>query len=68
MCFIDSGHLLIQLLLSPPLFVDAHRQASRAPEETFSEVEISDIKGRTEGKWSSAAIFQEKAAGLSADL
>lgn len=47
-CFIDSGHLLIQLLVPPLVFVDARRRGIRVPEETFSRAERRD-RNREEG-------------------
>jgi len=61
-CFIDSGHLLIQLLVPPCVFVDAHRRGSRVPEETSSDGEMRDREtgvGRAEGN-----ISEEGAAGF----
>lgn len=74
-CFIDSGHLLIQLLVPPLVFVDAHRQGSWVPEETFSDGEMGDRgeKDRGREKEESGAggrrvIFHKKTAGLSVNL
>lgn len=65
MCFIDSGHLLIQLLVPPLVFVDAHRQGRRVPEETVGEREMRERErgfGGSEGfykkKESLSAVFK----------